>query len=75
MNKELKGEIVRRFGSQFAFAHAIGWHEASVSRVVRGHIRLADEEKQRWAEVLGADSERLFGHESAMTNGAAAVSP
>jgi plasmid maintenance system antidote protein VapI len=60
MNRELKGEIVKRFGSQFAFAHALGWHEASVSRVVCGHIQLADEEKQRWAKILGADQEKLF---------------
>ena len=63
MNLELKGEIVKRFGSQFAFAHALGLHEASVSRVVRGHVRLDDVTKRAWAATLGADVEQLFGLE------------
>ena len=60
MNKELKGEIIKRYGSQFAFAHAIGWHEASISRVIRGHHVLDVDIKRRWAEVLGVSVEILF---------------
>jgi plasmid maintenance system antidote protein VapI len=60
MNKELKGEIIKRYGSQFAFAHAIGWHEASISRVIRGHHVLDDDTKRRWSEVLGVSVKILF---------------
>jgi Protein of unknown function (DUF739) len=60
MNRELKGEIVKRFGSQFNFAHAIGWHEATVSRVIRGHHVLDDDTKREWAATLETDVARLF---------------
>ena len=63
MNKELKGQIVKKYGSQFAFAHAIGWHEAIVSRVVRGHHDLDDKTKNKWADALGADVNVLFDGE------------
>ena len=60
MNRELKAEIVRSYGSQFKFAHAIGEHEANVSRVIRGRISLDEETKRRWAETLGVDVNRVF---------------
>lgn len=60
MNKELKAEIFRRFGSQFAFAHAIGSHEATVSKVVRERILLDDTKKREWAAVLNAPVDQLF---------------
>jgi plasmid maintenance system antidote protein VapI len=63
MNRELKGEIVKRYGSQFNFAHAIGWHEANVSRVIRGRVQIDDETKRKWAEILDVDMEKLFGKE------------
>jgi transcriptional regulator with XRE-family HTH domain len=64
LNKELKGEIVKRYGSQFAFAHAIGWHEAGVSRVIRGHVQIDEATKRKWAEALDAPVRRLFPAES-----------
>jgi len=61
MNKELKAEIIRRYGAQFNFAAVLGIREATVSAVIRGHHTLDDESKRRWAEVLGImDYERLF---------------
>lgn len=60
MNKELKAEIVRRYGSQFRFAQAIGEHEATVSKVVRERVNLREWEKERWADVLGADKDKIF---------------
>ncbi len=63
MNKELKGEIIKKFGSQFEFARVIGWHEATVSRVIRGHLVLDGATKSRWAEVLGVEAKRLFQEE------------
>ena len=61
MNRELKGEIVKRFGSQWAFAHEIGLQESIVSLVVRGHKKLDENTKLHWAEKLGADVCTLFG--------------
>lgn len=61
MNRNLKAEIIKKYGSQFEFAHAIGWHESIISRVIRGHHVLEDTAKQKWADVLGADVKELFG--------------
>jgi hypothetical protein len=60
MNKELKAEIVRKFGAQYPFAAALGIREATVSAVVRGKHILNDKKKQEWARVLGIDPEKLF---------------
>lgn len=60
MNIKLKGEIIKKFGSQFAFAHAIKWHEGSVSRIIRGHQVLDDNAKRVWADALGIDLTTLF---------------
>lgn len=63
-NRELKGEIVKHYGSQYKFAHAIGWHESSVSQVIRGRLNINDQTKQKWADALGADADTLFGREA-----------
>ncbi len=59
-NRELKAEIIRKFGSQFAFSLFLGWHEARVSKVVRGRLTLDDATKQEWAQLLEAPVDRLF---------------
>jgi len=63
MNRRLKGKIVEGFGTQWDFAMSIGTHEALVSRVIRGRRTLAEMEQEKWAQVLVADTERLFGKE------------
>lgn len=60
MNRILKARIIERFGSQFSFAHALGIHEAMVSKIVRNRVRLSAEERQLWARVLKDDPDRLF---------------
>ncbi len=60
MNLRLKGRIVERFGSQADFAEAAKTAEGTVSRVVRGRQRLSKRERDRWAKILGCDSESLF---------------
>jgi hypothetical protein len=61
MNKELKAEIIRKYGAQFPFAAVLGIREATVSAVIRGHHILDDVSKRMWAEALGIeDYERLF---------------
>lgn len=63
MNRLLKGRIIERYGSQFDFAHALGVHEALVSRVVRGRKVLSEEDRRHWARVLKDDPARLFPKE------------
>lgn len=60
MNKELKAEIIRRFGAQYLFAAAMGIREATVSAVVRGHQILDDRTKRKWSDVLLCESEDIF---------------
>ncbi len=61
MNKILKGAIVTRFGSQFNFAHALGEHESTVSRIIRGRVQIDDTTKRKWAHALGIKNhKRLF---------------
>lgn len=55
MNKILKARIIQLFGSQFEFARAVGEHEATVSRVIRGRRDLSLEERMRWAIALDCD--------------------
>lgn len=61
MNWKLKSKIIDRFGTQSDFAMAIKGHEADVSRVIRGRRTLNETERQRWANLLDADSMELFG--------------
>lgn len=65
MNRELKGQIVKIFGSQGDFACAVKKSEPLVSQIIHGRRRLPDEEKKVWAQLLGAATvEELFGDES-----------
>ncbi|MFY9112045.1 MAG: hypothetical protein WAP34_08905 [Desulfomonilia bacterium] len=61
MNKKLKAKIIEHFGSQFHFALAIGSHESTVSKVIRGHKDLDEASRKKWANTLGVDDpDRLF---------------
>jgi DNA-binding transcriptional regulator YdaS (Cro superfamily) len=61
MNKALKARIVEICGTQIDFAIVIAEHEATVSRVIRGHRKLSAKEQLRWAMALGCDDpEKLF---------------
>jgi plasmid maintenance system antidote protein VapI len=63
MNWPLRTKIVEKFGTQADFAHAIKSAEAVVSKVIRGRRVLAEEERKRWADALGAEIAELFGEE------------
>jgi hypothetical protein len=63
MNKELKGAIVRKYGTQYPFAHELGIRESIVSAVIRGKHTLEVEEKKLWAETLGVSAKKLFAEE------------
>jgi len=60
MNKRLKAKVFECFGLQVDFAAAIGVSDSQVSRIIRGRRTLSDEEKSRWAAVLGCNPEDLF---------------
>ena len=59
-NLELKAAIIRRFGTQYVFAQALGRPEPIVSNVIRGRLRLPDDEQVKWAKLLKADPKVLF---------------
>jgi len=63
MNRELKAQIIRKFGAQYLFARTLGIREASVSAVVQGRQRLDPDTRRKWAEALDAPAERLFPSE------------
>lgn len=60
MNKQLKAEIIRKYGSQYLFAGALGIREATVSSVVRNRKRLGEVQRRVWAAALGVDERQLF---------------
>ncbi len=61
MNRQLKAEIIRRFGAQYPFAHALGIREATVSSVIQGKRSLTEDEQRKWADLLSVDEpEKLF---------------
>jgi len=60
---KLRGQIITRFGSLTAFAKVIGVDQPRVSEIIRKKARLPKEEQERWANMLGADREELFGSE------------
>lgn len=60
MRANLKNAIGVRFGSQLAFARAVGLHSVRVNRLCRGWVEPTPVERERIAEVLGADSDWLF---------------
>ncbi len=61
MNRRLKGKIVTLYGSELNFAKAIKLHISVISKVIHGQRLLKPGEKERWAKILDADVEELFG--------------
>ena len=60
MRANLKAAIDVRFGSQIAFARAVGLHSVRVNRLCRGWVEPTLVERERIAEALRADSDWLF---------------
>lgn len=60
MRANLKAAIDVRFGSQLAFARAVGLHSVHVNRLCRGWIEPSAGERKRLAEALRADPVWLF---------------
>jgi len=60
LRANLEAAIKARFGSQIAFARAVGLHSVRVNRLCRGWIEPTPQERERIAETLRADSDWLF---------------
>lgn len=64
MNRELKGQIIKIAGSQYAFAEMVAEPEPVISQIIHGRRKLPPEKKERWAEILGSDVAKLFPDEN-----------
>jgi hypothetical protein len=60
MRANLAAAIDVRFGSQLAFARAVGLHSVRVNRLCRGWLEPTAIERERIAETLRADVDWLF---------------
>jgi hypothetical protein len=60
LNKNLKAEIVRTYGSQATFALKAKINESTVSKVVHGRKQLAAHTKKKWARLLKTEEESIF---------------
>lgn len=60
MNFKLKEAIYRKYGFQYAFAHAIGIREENVSRLIHGRDKFTVKMKKRWAKALDVKVEDVF---------------
>jgi len=60
MRMNLKAAIDLRFGSQLAFARAVGLHAVKINRFCNGWIEPSLAERERIAAALDADPGWLF---------------
>jgi len=60
MKINLIAAIETRFGSQIAFARAVGLHPVRLNRLCRGWLEPTRVERHRIAEALEADADWLF---------------
>jgi hypothetical protein len=58
MNRALKAEVVRLFGTQVGFAVATGIPESELSRIINGRKSPSDSEKQLLDRVFGSKKTR-----------------
>jgi len=56
----LVAAIQARFGSQIAFAHAVGLHPVRLNRLCRGWLEPTPVERDRIAKVMEVDPNWLF---------------
>ena len=60
LNRELKSQIVARYGSQRGFARELKFGEDRISMVLRGRYNLTQGEQTDWARALDTTPEQLF---------------
>jgi DNA-binding transcriptional regulator YdaS (Cro superfamily) len=51
-NNDLKAKIIKKFGSQLAFAKEVNTSELFVSQVINGRRKLSPELQEAWTETL-----------------------
>jgi len=59
--RDLKAEIIRKDGTQYAFAARLGIRESFISSIIQGRRILPESEKKIWSRHLGVSVEKLFG--------------
>lgn len=52
MDRKLKARIIQHYGSQGAFAEALGVHESNVSLILSGKRQLNREKAEQWGSLL-----------------------
>jgi plasmid maintenance system antidote protein VapI len=60
VNLTLKSKIIKEFGTAEDFANHLGKHPSVVSRVVRGRLKLSQDEQKKWAKELGCHPDAVF---------------
>jgi predicted transcriptional regulator len=58
MNRELKAEVIRKYGSQVNFSEATGIPASELSRIINGRKSPSDAEKQVLDRVWGTKKTR-----------------
>jgi DNA-binding transcriptional regulator YdaS (Cro superfamily) len=61
--RKVKGAIIIKDGTQYAFAARLGIRESFVSSVIQGNQILPESEKKVWSRHLGVPVEELFSEE------------
>lgn len=56
--RRLKAEIIAEYGTQTAFAHAIGWHANKVSKIVKEKYKPDTDEVAKISDALHLDERR-----------------
>ena len=57
---KLRGRIIEKYGSQVAFANALGTSNVTVSRKMNGRVGFSQKDMKKWGEMLQI-SETEFG--------------
>lgn len=60
MNKNLKAQIVKKYGAQYKFARALDIQETIVRPVIQGRKALDDRGQKHWAKVLKCKPQDIF---------------
>jgi len=62
INIKLKTAIIKQYGSQIAFAAALGVHDSLLSRIVRGWHQPTEELRNLICKKLGVKEHEIFSN-------------
>ena len=60
MNLKLRAKILEKFGSQAEFSMAVKEDESTISRIIRNRRKPSEEQKIRWANIIGCKHNEIF---------------